>query len=341
MKISGFLLCSFFCLCVGTFAQKAPPPAPAPAPAPKPQPAPVPATPPAQPQSTVLMPGGNRSTRLDPLFPYDPFRNLDATPSLSESEMTSLRLSVLHKYADPLYRKPTKDELESVKPSPALFERYRAILEREDAGLFKLVPDAGCAENSKVVTASEVCMKFTFPGAGNSYSFRVKNYRIRQLADLTFSGSDLVITGSLTHGIFVDLGDVPINEVSLQTAGLKYLIDFQPSAGFKEANTVNESLIKGIKQNGFLYTRSLPVIENNTYALRSIAYRGRVMTSIKGVPYNELDFDRRRDIVVVFRIVQKDADGSISILWNQLSDKEAPKIKPRHNDDKDKDESLN
>jgi len=134
---------------------------------------------------------------------------------------------------------------------------------------------------------------------------------------------------------------VPLNEVSLQTAGLKYMIDLKPSPGFKEANTVNESLIKGIKQNGFLYTRSLPVIENNTYALRSIAYRGRVMTSIKGVPYNELDFDRRRDIVVVFRIVQKDADGSISILWNQLSDKEAPKIKPRHNDDKDKDESLN
>jgi hypothetical protein len=140
----------------------------------------------------------------------------------------------------------------------------------------------------------------------------------------------------------VDLGDVPIEQTSLGSAELKYLVEFQPSAGFKEANDVNESLTNGIKHDGFLYLRSIPAVEDHTYALRSIAYRGRVMTSIKGVPYNELDFDRRRDIIIVFRIVQKDADGSISILWNQLSDKEAPKIKPERSDEnrKDKDDSL-
>lgn len=338
MKISGLVPCVIFCLCVASFAQKAPP---ATAPAPNPQPPPKPASPP--PQQTQQMPSspmlGNRS-RLDSLMLNSGFHDPNEPPTLSDSEMVSLRLTMLHKYAAPLYRKPTKEELEPVTPSPGLLEKYRESLQRPDTGLFKLVPDSGCAENSKVVTASEVCMKYTFPGAGNSYSFRVKNYRIRQLADVTFSDANLVITGALTHGIFVNLGDVPLSEVSLQTASLKYLIDFQTSTGFKEANTVNESLAKGVKQNGFLYARSLPAIENNTYALRSIAYRGRVMTSIKGIPYNELDFDRRRDIVVVFRIVQKDADGSISILWSQLSDKEAPKIKPERGDDKDKDESL-
>jgi len=334
MKIYGFLLCSFLCLCVGTFAQK---PGSAPAPAPKPQPAPVPATPPAKSQSTVLMPGGSKSARLDPLFPYDPFRDLDATPSLSESEMTSLRLSVLHRYADPLYRRPTKDELQMVAPDPSLFERYREFLTRPNAGLFKLVPDAGCAENTKVIAASEACMKFTFPGAGNSYSFRTRNYRIKSLADLTFSEAQLQVNGVLTHGVLVSLGDVPLDSVSLQTAALKYLIQFQPSTGFKEANTINESLDRGVKRDGFLYSRSVAAIENNTYALRSIAYRGKVMNAVKGIPYNVLDFDKRRDIIVAFRIVQKDADGSISILWNQLSDQEAPKIKVERNVEKDKD----
>ena len=44
----------------------------------------------------------------------------------------------------------------------------------------------------------------------------------------------------------------------------------------------------------------------------------------------------------MFLIVRKDADGSISILWSQLSDKDAPKIKPERNDEnrKDKDDSL-
>jgi hypothetical protein len=288
------------------------------------------------------MPGGGRS-RLDSLFPYDPFRDLDATPSLSESEMTSLRLTILHRYADPLYRKPTKDELQLVAPDPSLYERYRNVLTRPNTGLFKLVPDAGCAENSKVVAASEVCMKFGFPGAGNSYSFRTKSYRIRKLADLTFSDSHFIITGTLTHGVLVSLGDVPLESISLQSAGLKYLIEFQPATGFKSANTLNESLGNGVRVDGFLYTRSLSAVENNTYALRSIAYRGRVMTAVKGVPYNELDFDRRRDIVVVFRVVQKDADGSITILWSQIADKESPKIKPERDEDnsKDKDASLN
>lgn len=339
MKISGLLPCVIFCLCVGSFAQQSPP-APAPAPAPKPQPAPKPAPQPPQ-NTSVLSPTGNKS-RLDPLFPYDPFRDIDSTPALSESESASLRLTVLHKYADPLYRKPTKDELQLVAPDPSLYGKYREFLAQPSTGLFKLVPDAGCAENAKIITASEICMKFAFPGAGSSYSFRTKNYRIKQLADLSFSDAKLNITGDLTHGLLVDLGDVPLDQASLGSVALKYLVEFQPSAGFREANKINESLTDGIRQDGFLYLRSIQAIENHTYALRSIAYRGRVMTSIKGVPYNELDFDRRRDIVVVFRIVQKDADGSVSILWSQLSDKEAPKIKPERNDEsrKDKDDSL-
>lgn len=331
MKISGLLLCSFFCLCVGTFAQQ-----PAPAPAPKQQPAPKPATQPAPvllpAQSTVVTRDRSDPLKLNGLFPQDS----DDQAQLSESEMVSLRLTVLHKYADPLYRKPTKDELQLVAPDPSLFERYREFLTRPYAGLFKLVPDAGCADNSKVLAASEECMKFTFPGAGNSYSFRTKNYRIRNLSDLTFSDSHLIVTGTLTHGVLVDLGDVPLESISLQSAGLDYLVEFQPSAGFKEANTMLESLDNGIQRDGFLYTRSLPAIENNTYALRSIAYRGRVMNAVKGIPYNELDFDKRRDIIVVFRIVQRDPDGGISILWNQLSDKEAPKIKPERRAKKDK-----
>jgi hypothetical protein len=86
-------------------------------------------------------------------------------------------------------------------------------------------------------------------------------------------------------------------------------------------------LAHGVERDGYLYSRSLTANENTTYAVRAIAYRGRVLRAVKGVSYNELDFDKRRDIIVAFRIVQKEPDGSISILWNQLSDNEAPKMK--------------
>jgi hypothetical protein len=71
----------------------------------------------------------------------------------------------------------------------------------------------------------------------------------------------------------------------------------------------------------------LPVADNTTYALRSIAYQGTIMRSIQTLTYNELDVDKRRDVIVVFRVVKRDADGSVTILWKELSNKNAPKLK--------------
>ena len=281
MKIFGFLPCIIFCLCVEASGQQ-------PAPAPNPQPAPVPKPAPAPPPPLTISRPRAQPVIFNGISPID----ANEPASLSDSEKISIRFAILQKYIEPLYRKPTKDELQLIAPSPMLLDKYHEFLARPNTGLFKLLPDAGCADNSKVIAASEICMKFTFPGAGNSYSFRTRNYRMRNLADLTFSDARLRVTGVLMHGVLVSFGNVSLDTVSLQTAGIRYLTEFQPSKGFNEANDINELLGVGVRQDGFLYTRSLPVVENNTYALRSIAYRGRVMNALKGIPYNELDFDR-------------------------------------------------
>jgi hypothetical protein len=51
-----------------------------------------------------------------------------------------------------------------------------------------------------------------------------------------------------------------------------------------------------------------------------------VPRAVRGISYNELDFDKRRDVIVAFRVVRMDPDGSISILWKQLADGESPKL---------------
>lgn len=226
----------------------------------------------------------------------------------------------------PLYRKPTKEELKTLAPNAEDIRKYADFLKNEKAGITKLAVDFGCADNPSVVVATPDCLLYTMPGAGSSYSFRVNNYRLRRLADLTFTNNSFQTTGVLTHGILVNLGDVALEQISLQTKGVKFLLDFPPTIEYEQATATESRLIAGIEQNGFVYRSGLAAEENRTFFLRSIAYRGASLRAIQGVTYNELDFDKREDIFVAFRIIRKDDDGSITILWKELDSKKSPKI---------------
>jgi hypothetical protein len=240
-----------------------------------------------------------------------------------------LRQMILQIVVQPLYRKPTKQELKIIAPASVLRQRYADFLAQDDTGLVRLVFDYGCADNTNIVTATETCLRFSMPGAGNSYSFRANTYRIRRLADLTFSGANFHVTGILTHGIMVNIGDVPLENVTLQTNGTKFINEFKPASDLEKALELDKQLVKGIERDGFFYSRALTVEENKTYVLRSIAYNGKILRAAKGITYNELDFDKRKDVTVAFRVVSRDGDGSVTILWKELSRKDAPKIKKK------------
>lgn len=244
------------------------------------------------------------------------------TPGSIEMRQMILQMSV-----QPLYRKPTKQELKLVVPDAGLSNKFAGFLRQENTGLFKFVVDYGCARSDKIVAATENCLKFTMPGAGNSYSFRTNNYRIRRLADLTFTGKIFYVTGVLTHGILVNIGDVPLENITLQTAGTKFLSEFQPVSDLEKAVEIERQLNTGIKKDGFLYSRALSAVENTTYLLRSIAYNGKILRAVRGITYNELEFDKRKDVTIAFRVVRRDEDGSVTILWKELSKKDAPKLK--------------
>lgn len=244
----------------------------------------------------------------------------------SVGAQTAFQLSILQQHIKPLYRKPTREELRAIAPRPQLFEKYAAFLNQAGTGLTRLVPDAGCADNVRVLVATEDCLKYTMPGAGNSYSFRIDNYRIPNLADLIYTDGSFQASGVLLHGIFVNVGDVQLEKINLQTKGLGYLVNFQPVSEFKEAKQIDRELTEGIEQDGFIYRRGLYAVEDTTFVLRSIAYKGAHYRAVKGVTYNELSFDKRRDIIVAFRIVEKGADGSITILWRELDRKKSPKM---------------
>lgn len=226
-----------------------------------------------------------------------------------------------------LYRKTNKAELKLLAPNKEDQDKFAGFLRQDNTGLIKLVKDKGCADNPNVVVVTSDCLAYTMPGAGSSYSFRVKDYRIPRLADITFTERAFQSRGNALHGIFAEIGDVPLEQVNLQTKGLGFLVNFKPEADVKKADELDKKMRKGITADGFLYRRAVPVKANTTYILRSIAYRGVYPQAVQRYVYNEFEFDKREDVIVAFRIVRRYDDGAVLILWKRLAQKTSPKLK--------------
>lgn len=231
-----------------------------------------------------------------------------------------------------LYRKPGKKELKDLLPSQTLLTQYEKFLKQPDTGIFKLSADSSCVTNARVVVATENCLLRDIPGAGTSYSFRVKSHRLTHLSDLILEKDVIKTDGILQQGIMINLGNVELEEVSAQTNGLKFLLDFKPATNIEELKKASSELSEGIKSGEFLYRFAFFADEKTTFAIRSIAYRGKIPRSFNGFNYNEMDYDKRRDILVVFRIIEKEANGNITILWKEISETESPNLKIEQKD---------
>jgi len=225
---------------------------------------------------------------------------------------------MLTKYVDPLYRVPMANELSTV---------FDSFLSRPNTGIFRITPDLGCAEIIGMARPEGDCLKYPFPGAGNAYSFRKHGYRMRGVSDISFSGAKFITPGALTQGILVKLGDLPIESLDLMSDGVAYLPQFQPADAIKVVTETNRKFETGVEAGGFRYANTAAAEMNMTYGLRSIAYRGEVVQSFQGVLFNELDYDKRRDVIVLFRTVGFDVDGTLIVLWKELRNTESPKLR--------------
>lgn len=255
-------------------------------------------------------------------------RRFDALKSVGEYNRNirnTSRAAAMQNVAN-IYRKPNDKEMEILSVDKNDLKKHAAFLRQPQTGLTKLVADRGCAESPNVVYVAEECRKYQMPGAGSSFSFREKNYRLRRLSDLTYDAGGFRSSGLLSHAILVNIGDATLENISLQTNGLKFLTAFETVTDFEPARQADKKIAEGIESDGFFYSRRAEAKENSTYILRVVAYRGNLYRALGGLVYDELDFDERRDVTVAFRIVSRDAE-SVTILWRILSDQKAPAIK--------------
>lgn len=225
----------------------------------------------------------------------------------------------------PLRKKPTKEQKKLLQPRNEDLLAYARLLEQENAGIFRLLPDLGCEENSLVIRADETCLNAV--PESSFYSFREKEYAPELLADIRLKNNHLISDGLLAQGIIVQLGDVALENVSVNSDGMKFINEYVPQTMNKEAHKQFLQMIHGVKAGKYVYRRIVPAIENITYALRTIAYKGSIYRTFRGFRFNLLDGDKRIDQTLAFRIVRREKDGALTLVWKELERREAPRLK--------------
>jgi len=199
-----------------------------------------------------------------------------------------------------------------------------------------MFPDFGC--DSKLLVKVDGDCAVAIPYSW-SYSFRQKDYSNDILFDVRLRDGNLISDSFHSQGILVDLGDVPLRNISITDNEMKFLVDFKPEPRFEDVRNQFLQLQSGIAFANHFYTKSVKAEENTTYAARFIAYKNQSRPSSKITgsrndisKYGRLKYEKRIDLTIAFRIVRKDEDGSITILWKELKHQNSPKLIFEKND---------
>ena len=211
---------------------------------------------------------------------------------------------------------PTKSEKLLLTPSTNDLERFADFLRQRDTGLIKIFP----ATRGSIVSVQQL-QRGESPGFisfASTYSFtKTKHgHSLQGYVDPGLGWGEIkfdadALTTAFTRssvGLLVSLGDVPLETITVATAGASAIAEFKPPRDFIEEKQFIRVCRQGFELKGFIYRASLPVAVNNTYVLRSIN-------------------NERADIFVALRIIREDEDGSLTMLWRKLKTNPKPSWK--------------
>jgi hypothetical protein len=194
----------------------------------------------------------------------------------------------IKKEIDALNQQIKQKEVELLAPSQEAQQTYADFLKQSDAGLIRLMP------------RERYDHKLTIRGGGAFYSFVLRTHEYGRGSDIAleqnyfsvgFAGAD--------YGFLLNLGDVPIEEVTTETNGVKYLAEYTPPTKEKEVRNQQRQSMYMVEVDKFVYRSRIPAKVGDTYVVRSISFNNS-------------------DCLVAFRVVDEDFDGSMTIVWKRL-----------------------
>ncbi|MEK7854815.1 MAG: hypothetical protein AAB288_01910, partial [Acidobacteriota bacterium] len=155
--------------------------------------------------------------------------------------------------------------------------------------------------------------------------------------DIAFNSDRLRAIGFFRQYLLGNIGDVDLRTLAKGDARLKFIEGFTPGTTMGSAREQSRELREGIDADGVKYSFAAAPELNSSYALRIIAYEignnvEKRLFESRGKPqdparmFAALRRDKQIDMLVVFRIIRKDVDGNITIIWKELDRNDPPKI---------------
>ena len=202
---------------------------------------------------------------------------------------------------------PNDSEKALLAPAIEIEQKFADFLRLPDTGLIRMYPPL----RRRVISVADLATGRR-PGFGmyaSLYSFSKAKHGngLNGYVDPRLGWAELrllngrFITGFTGEalGVLVALGDVPLEAVTPETYGVTGLTNITPPADYFEAANLSRRNRAGFALERFRYGSSLPVAENMTYVLRSTS-------------------NKRADILVGFRVVRVDENGSVTLIWHKL-----------------------
>ena len=171
-------------------------------------------------------------------------------------------------------------------------EEFAAFLNQPQTGIIRLLPREMYDGNTKRGLAIR--------GGGAYYSFVLKTHEYGRGSDISLEQGQLSVGfAGADYGMLLNLGDVSLDQVASDHAATRALLDYRPPIKEAEVRAEHRKLWQGIELTGFNFKSRLTAKVSNTYLLRSISIDDS-------------------DIAVAFRVVRKDTDGSLILIYKVL-----------------------
>lgn len=185
-------------------------------------------------------------------------------------------------------------KLEKAFLSPSEEDRatYADFLRQTDTGLIRLLP--------RETYDSRNFEGMTLRGGGAYYSFKDRTNEYVNSSDISLEQGQLS-TGfaGANYGMLANLGNVPLESVSLEEAAAQTLAQYTPAPDEPHARIEQRRMSEGATINGVGFKNRQSLRLDSTYVLRSVNYHAS-------------------DVLVAFRVVRIDNDDSVIILWKLL-----------------------
>jgi hypothetical protein len=179
-------------------------------------------------------------------------------------------------------------------PDIMLFSTQSSEFEPPPVGLFGNGPDPNSLFKDRPFYDSRLPSISPHSEGREPNPYRRENFRPPSITTYYFE--------ALFHdGLIVMLGKVPLENVTLEHKGVNFLAAFGPPSTKAEAGQASR------RDNNTFRKKRAQVLVNRTYALRSIHLDGS-------------------GVLAAFRVVRKEIDGSVVILWKTLKQIQAPSL---------------